>query len=343
MRRLFALLIFCCGLPLVAAAPRVTPAPHPSPRAIATPRVTPTPLLDLSSLQPTLLIYPFDATTDLNGKAGTQVANLFAREIKQAGRVNVLPVPTNVPRTSYLTNARTQKADYYITGYVTPIGDSASIVVQLVSVQSGVIAFAQTNQVSTINDANSLALTFHDAILQLSGNQVNVSTTESATTAPSAAPTNGASFNLSHLFSHHTTAAAHVATPEPSTRPSRGIILVSVRGAASVPQTDLHRATQLLEHDLASHFSLRNGGAAPASLATAADSICGADRNNTIATGNLVQERIGGLRPHTKSTFTLEIWTCFGDVLYQTSESDLDVAKAISSAVSDYVTAHPSN
>lgn len=338
MRRLFTLFVFGCGLCLVAAAPRATPTPRtplPSPAATMN--------LNLLSLSPKVLIYPFDVASGLQPKVGVQVATIFSHAMTQAGNVNVLPVPSGVQRTNFLTTARSDKADYYITGYITPIGDSASVVVQVVSVQSGVIAFAQTNQVSTINDANSLALTCHDAILQLSGTQVDVTTTESATTPPTAQPTNGASFNLTHIFSHHTTTAARAPVATASTKPSRGVILVAVRGATSVSQGDLHHATELLDRDLAAHFNLRDGGSASGSIATAADSLCGSDRDNTIATGTLAEQHIGGIRPHVRSTFTLQMWTCFGDVLYQTSESDLDVAKAISNAVNDYVTAHPSN
>ncbi len=336
MRRIFVVYAFCCGVALLGAAPR-TPVP-PTP----TPKPSPSVNLGLSSLNPTVLIYPFDAAGGLDAKVGTQIAAIFSREFTTAGRVNVLPVPTGIQRANLLTNARARKADYYITGYVTPIGDSISVVVQVVSVQSGVIVFAQTAQVYGVNDARSVALDSHEAVLQLSGTSVSVTTTESATAAPSAEASNGAQFSLGHLFSHHGRTAAP-ATSAPSTRPSRGIIVIAVHGQSALPTSELSHATALLEHDLAAHFDVRSGGAAPANLQTAADSICGADRDNTIATGTLSLQRIGGLRPHTKSVFTLQIWTCFGDVLYQTTATDLDIAKAVSNTVSDYVTLHPSN
>ena len=182
------------------------------PTPTARPTATPTAHLNLLGLEPVVLIYPFDAASGFNPKVGTQLAAIFARTITQSGQINVLPVPSAVPRTSFLTNAKAHNADYYITGYVTPIGTSASVVVQVVSVQSGVIVFSQTTLVSSINDAISLALTSHDAIMQLSGTSVDVTTTESATSAPSAAPTNGAQFSLSHLFSHHASTTARVAT-----------------------------------------------------------------------------------------------------------------------------------
>ncbi|MHB8434172.1 MAG: hypothetical protein ACYC8W_04370 [Candidatus Tyrphobacter sp.] len=336
MRRIFIVYAFCCGVALLAAAPRSPVPPTPTPRPSATVN------LNLSSLNPTVLIYPFDTAGGLDAKVGTQVATIFSREFTTAGNVNILPVPSGIQRAALLTNARARKADYYITGYVTPIGDSISVVVQVVSVQSGVIVFAQTAQVYGVNDARSIALACHDAVLQLSGTNVSVTTTESATAAPSAAPTNGAQFSLGHLFAHHGRTAAPV-TPMPSAKPSRGVIIIAVHSQSALPASELSHATTLLEHDLAAHFAVRNGGGAPTNLHTAADSICGADRDNTIATGTLVLQRIGGLRPHTKSIFTLQVWTCFGDVLYQTTASDFDIAKAISSAVSDYVTTHPSN
>ncbi len=335
MRRLFALFVALCAGCLVAATPRPTPRP---------PLPVPTVHLNFPSDKPTVLIYPFETASGLNPKVGTQVAGIFAHAMTQAGNITILPVPSGVTRSNFLTNAQAKKADYYITGYVTPIGDTASVVVQVVSVQSGVIAFSQTSQVSTINDATSLALTSHDAILQMSGTNVNVTTTESATAAPTAAATNGAQFSLGHLFSHHRTTTAVVVTAAPSTKPARGIILVAVRGATSVPASQLAHATQLLEHDLAAHFEVRGGGGRiSASLSTAATSICGAQRDNTIATGELVEQHLGGLRPRTNSIFTLQIWTCFGDVLYKTTESNRDIARAISQSVAAYVIAHPNN
>lgn len=336
MHRFLALTVLCCGLGLVAATPRpLVPGPTPTP--------LPLPHLTMPSLAPTVLIYPFDTASDLNSSVGTRIATIFSHAFTQSGHVNVLPVPSGVARTSFLTYARAHKADYYISGYVTPIGNSASVVVQVVSVQDGIIAYAQTTQVTNYNDATSAALASHDAIMQLSGTNVDVTTSEAPSSAPSAAPTtNGANFNLGHLFTHHTT-TARVATPTPPTRPDRGIILLAVHGTSSVPSADFVRATQLLQRDLATHFAVRSGGSAPANLTTAADAVCGADRDNTIATGTLAMQHVSGIRPRSKSVFTLQVWTCFGDMLYTTTESDFDTAQAITNAVSDYVLAHPSN
>ncbi len=336
MRRLFASYVFlCAAVCLVAATPRPTAKPTPQPSAMVH--------LNLPSTEPVVLIYPFDTASGLDAKVGVQVANIFSHALTEGQSITVLPIGTGVARSSFLTNAHAKKADYYITGYITPIGDSASVVVQVVSVQSGVIVFAQTSQVSDINDAISLGLTSRSAILQMSGTTVDVQTDETATAAPTSQATNGASFNLGKLFTHHSTHVAARATEAPSSKPQRGVILVSVRNKSGATSDDLHTATQLLDRDLAAHFATRNGGAAPASLVTAADSICGSERDNTIATGLLDQQHVGGIRPHVRTEFTLQIWTCFGAVLYQTTESDLNIAKAISSAVNDYVTAHPDN
>lgn len=337
LRRLLLSLAVPIAFCLVAAAPRPTPIPH-----LATPAPFAKPTIRLPSLDPTVLVYPFDAEAGYNAKAGMEVAKIFTQQFNQSGHVHLLPIPTNVSRTNFLTNAQHQHADYYVSGYITPIGDSASVVVQVVNVENQVIVFAQTSQLYGMNDALSLALTTHDAILQLAGVNVSVQTAASgATAAPSAQPTNGAQFNINNLFSHHSHTAARNVTPPPQAKPDRGVILLAVHG--SVQSNDLDRATSLLSRDLAPHFNVRYGGTTPTNLSTAATTICGTDRNNTIATGTLVEQRVGGLSSRTRSTFTFAVWTCFGDVLYQTTKSDFDVAKAISSAVGDYVSGHPSN
>lgn len=340
--RLLALLFLCVGL--VAAAPRpAPPTPAPVMHVTPTPAAPTLPNLHLLSLEPRVLIYPFDATGSLTATFGKQIANIFSAQFTHSGHVTVLPVPTDVARASFLTNARSQKADYYISGYATPIGNSASVVVQVVNVQSGVIVYAQTGEIYGVNDALSLALNAHDAVVQLSGVRVDVTTTESATTAPSPAATNGARFNLGGLFSHHAHSTPGPATsPTPQPKPERGVILVSVHGE-SIPASTLGDATSLLDRDLSARFVVRNGGAAPADLSKAASSLCGTNRENTIATGVLVQQHLGGFRPRLRSVFTLQIWTCFGDVLYHTTQTDFDMAKAISNAVKDYVTGHPAN
>jgi hypothetical protein len=343
VRPILGLLAGFSALYLIAAAPPTQPTLRTKP-ALATPAPFHARKLTLPSIDPVVLVYPFDSVGGLNPKAGKQLADLFRQQIHASGHVNVLPVPTNVVRTAYRTTAIADHADYYISGYATPIGDTLSVVMQVVNTQSGVIVFSQTSQLYGVNDARSLAITAHDAILQLAGVNVDVNTAQAqATAAPSAQPTNGASFNISNLFGHHGKSAQHVTSTSTSqVKPSRGVILVSVQGAG-VPSGDLNEATFLLYHDLSAHFDVRNDGPAPGNLSTSATTLCGTDRNNTVATGTLVQEHIGGFRPRTKSHFTLQIWTCFGDVLYQTTKTDFDVAKAISESVSDYVTTHPAN
>lgn len=311
---------------------------------LATPPPLARPSVRLPSLDPTVLIYPFDTEAGYDAKAGTEIARIFSQEFTQSGHVTLLPIPANVPRQNYLTTAQSDRADYYISGYVTPIGNSASVVVQVVSVQNGVIVFAQTSQLYGINDAMALALTTHDAILQLSGVDVNLDTAQStATAAPSSEPTNGATFNLGSLFSHHHTVAHVAATPGPSTKPERGVILIAVHGSG-IPASELDRATSLLSRDLTAHFAVRYGGTMPQNLSASATTLCGTDRDNTIATGTLAQSRVSHLLgSRQQSIFTLQVWTCFGDVLYQTTKTDDDVAKAISDAVSDYVIGHPEN
>lgn len=340
LRRSVGVIVFCASLALVAAAPR------PLPSAPSTPAPIFTPDIHIPIQVPTVLIYPFDTASGMDSKLGRQVAQLFSQEFLTLGHVSVLPVPSGVQRSQFLNNARTHSADYYISGYLTPIGAGAAIVVQVVSVQSGVIIDAQSAQLYGVNDAVSVALNIHERMMQYSGAEESITTTESATAAPSPVATHGAQYNINNIFGGHGhghTTAGPVASPTPQAKPQRGVILLNVRGVGTVDEATLNQATQLLLRNLYTHFNVAQSGVAPANLVTGADSICGANRDNTIATGTLQQQHVGGMHARLRSVFTLQVWTCFGAVLYQTTESNDDIVKAVSAAVSDYVTGHPGN
>ena len=145
--------------PLHAGTVAVTATPTPLPL------LTPAPAASAGIGTPALVIYPFDVQGGMDKKIGIAMAQITAQQISAAGGINVSPVPEDVMRVNFLANARNLKADYYISGYVTPVGEIAAVVVQLVAVDSGIIIYSQTAQVQTVADVASQALVERDAIL----------------------------------------------------------------------------------------------------------------------------------------------------------------------------------
>ena len=155
--RLAGLILSCSLLGfIVAATPSPQPSPQPPPQPSPSAQASSTP----SSLeqQPVILVYPFDVQTGADPRIGTAIAQILGQEMAAAGGITVLAIPQGVKRPDFLDNARTAKADFYISGYVTPVGESAAVVEQVVSVESGVILFSQTAQVSSVADVASQSL-----------------------------------------------------------------------------------------------------------------------------------------------------------------------------------------
>jgi len=346
LRRLFGVLLLCSSVAFLAAAPpAVPPAPAATPTAL--PLMTPAPVASGGLSTPNVLVYPFDVQGGLDQKIGVAMAQITAQEMAATGGLNLLPVPNGVTRAQFLDNARALKADYYISGYVTPVGEIAAVVIQLVAVDSGIIIYSQTAQVATVGDVASQALVERDAILANAhpGSRTSVAETN-ATPAPTS--TNGANVKIGGLsgivdsvFGKHPKATPGPgATPVP-VKPQRGVIVARVSGPAELAG-ELTNATSYLYTAL-NHYYNTQMTAVAQNVAQSADAICGANRNNTIITGALAQTKSGGRHPKVQVGFTLSVYTCFGAQLAQETATADNVQKAITTTVAAYAAAHPDN
>ncbi|HEV3153277.1 MAG TPA: hypothetical protein VGZ02_05700 [Candidatus Baltobacteraceae bacterium] len=319
----------------VAAKP--APKPTPSPAPAATPTPAPKPAI------PTIVVFPFQTSTDLKPDTGTRAAQLFAQQMNGAGGIDAISAASTIARSDYLNYARKLQADYYLMGYMTPLGAGVSLVEQLVSTGSGTIVYGTTAQIDSFDDASAQAIQIHGAVLSMEQSEADRYNSAQAESTTTPAPANQANLSkgfadIAGLFKHK------AATPKPAatTKPSKGVLVV--RAGGSVPASDLTRATTVLYSGLSSHFNAKMSSVAATDLTRQADSICGTSRDNTIATGNLsaISSR-HGLGTRTQWTFRLDVYTCFGAKLASTPGTGDTLDDAVRSAVDAYATAHPEN
>lgn len=334
MRRFSTSLLLCLGLALTGAAP----TPKPAPTAAPTPAVAPS-----KPAIPLLVVFPFQTSSDLKADTGNRAAQLFVQQMNGAGGIDAILAPTNVQRPGYLAYAAKLQADYYLTGYMTPLGGGVSLVEQLVSTQSGTIAYGATAQIDSFDDASAQALQIHGAVLameQSDAQRYAAAQAESTTTPEPSSQTNVSKgfSDIAGLFKHH------AATPKPAAvqKPAKGVFVVRAMG--SVPATNLTQATSALYNGLNAHFNTHMTAVVPNNLSKQADGICGTSRNNTIATGSLAASTSHhGLGTRTQWSFTLDVYTCFGAKLAESGGQADTLDAAVKAAVDAYATSHPLN
>ena len=132
--------------------------------------------------KPTVIVYPFTANaSSLDREASSRLATIVATGMANSRKVTVVPPPPGTERKDFLSVARANHVDYYVSGFITPLGNGVSVVEQVVSTVSGIVVASQTAQLST------------------------------------AAPSTGPEANLSKLFNRRKKATP---TPKPSAKPS---------------------------------------------------------------------------------------------------------------------------
>ncbi len=205
---------------------------------------------------PVVVVYPLSVSGGADPEAGASIAVAMAQRLSTAGGIVVKPYPPGTQRVAYLTTAQTMNADYYVSGFLTPLGDQISMVTQVVSVASGTVIFSSSAFVRTYTDAAAQADTVQVAILRHAGRALAILDAPRETPAPKAAEKNEA--NLSGLFKKRKkTAPAATPTPSETTRPAPSSPkAVAVARATAAPRKT--RAPRAIA-------SLR-----PASVATAA-------------------------------------------------------------------------
>jgi TolB-like protein len=339
-RRLFCAIAAVACVALMGAARPSRPAPTPVPTAIPTP----------APLVPVLVVYPFEVQGGLQAATGTQVAQIITQQIQSQPKIQADPVPVAVPRTDYLINARELNADYYVSGYLTPMGDGASLLLQLVSVQTGIQVWSHTAIIQNTDDAQAQGDLTRQAVLVISGvDQTSVDQSDSAQATPTPSADNGSSFNLGglkNLFGllKHGKAAPNVSYAPPAqvadaNKPARVIIAMRVSGSG-IPGDVLTSATQTMVRSLSRAYRVRNSDLAVTDVASSTNAICGSHRDATIAAGSLAQTHDRG---RTVSTFSLDIYACFGASIFHVDKTADSLQDAINAAAAAYASAHASN
>lgn len=337
VRRIPAVFLLCLGIALAGAAPS-----KPSPKATPAPVSTATPQ---QVRLPIVVVFPFHTSSDIAAADGVKAANLFVDQMNTAGGIDTIGAPATVKENHYLTYARNVKADFYVTGYMTPLGNGVSLVEQVVSTRSGTMTFGQTAQIQSFADASSQAIAIHDGIMEQERGMQEAYQQAQATATATPMANNQANIgkgiaDIAGLFKHKgKTATAKTAAV---VKPSKSVLIAHVNG--SVPANNLSSATSALYAAMNDYYHVHMTNATGLNLSTQADGICGSNRNNTIATGTLSAKSIRhGLGHRTEWTFDLDIYTCWGAKLSEHTATAGSLQDAVSSAVAAYAKAHPEN
>jgi hypothetical protein len=191
-------------------------------------------LIDASpafTIVPTVIVYPLVASSSsVDREASARIATTLANQIALGGQVKVVPAKTTVERADYLSDARAAGANYYITGFITPLGSGASVVEQVVSTSSGTLVFSVSNFISSFNEIVDQGDQLRQGIVDRSQRGLQAFTAPPPPAAhPVPEPSNGTDVNVNNLFGRKKSGPAVVAALPPA---SATIAILAVGGSA---------------------------------------------------------------------------------------------------------------
>jgi hypothetical protein len=175
--------------------------------------------------RPAVIVYPFQASAALSRDVELRIVTVLGNQIALDGRIRVLDPEPDLDRTAYLASARKAGASYYVTGFLTPLGDGASLIEQLVSTQSGAVVFSSSAQITSLGDVSAQGDVMRLAIENrenqgyptFSQQPAANSSAQSAQAHPASSQAPEA--NIGGLFHHKKSAPAPSPAPSPSPSP----------------------------------------------------------------------------------------------------------------------------
>jgi hypothetical protein len=157
---------------------------------------------------PVVVVYPLTTTGAANSDVGGNVAILLSTKLAELGGLTIKPFTPGTQRPQFLDSATQTGADYYITGYMTPVGSDMTLIAQVVSTHSGSIVFSTTALVRTYGDVIGQADVLREAILRHAGRGFPAVDQPAPAPTDTAEPSGSAGVNLSRALSHHARASA---------------------------------------------------------------------------------------------------------------------------------------
>lgn len=167
---------------------------------------------------PLVVVFPLTVNGDVQKDSGERLAVMFAQQLSENGIKVVPPVP-GTERVDYLTAARKLGCDYYITGFVTPLGAEVSVVEQVVSTLSGTVIASNSVQFLTYADASGQGALLA-TMIQQHAERIYAALQDNPQPSATPEPKSSAETNLDKLgglFKHRAKA-----TPAPSAEPQSG-------------------------------------------------------------------------------------------------------------------------
>jgi hypothetical protein len=161
------------------------------------------------TIVPTVIVYPLaGSSATLDREASARIATTLATQIAQGGSVKVIAPTPGIDRQNFLADARSAGANFYVTGFITPLGNGASVVEQVVSTTSGTLVFSVTNYVTTYAEITAQGDQLRDGIIDRSTRGIQAFRAPPAEVTPVPEPSNGADVNVNKLFGRKKAPAA---------------------------------------------------------------------------------------------------------------------------------------
>ena len=189
---------------------------------------------------PGVVVYPITSMGGNDPSSGGNIALLIATKLTELGGITVKPATPGTPRAHYLDAALALGADYYVTGFLSPVGLDNALITQVVSTQSGSVVFSTTTSVRTYADAVAQADVIRMAILRHADRGLaafDAPPTAPSTSSPQLAK-NG-NVNLTEALRKRAKPASTAITPAPALAPTEAPMSASAANATTGPTSAL--------------------------------------------------------------------------------------------------------